>query len=66
MPHWVTIDIANVQRLRTTEQGDPPPSQIVQESILTTPLQSTVPPGIRPDLASVYPTADQMVAAYQK
>eukprot|EP00971_Amphidinium_carterae_P240122 4767282-Amphidinium_carterae.1 len=50
---WVTIDLANVQRLRTTEQGNPPPPQIVQESILTAPLQRTKPQGLQPDLASV-------------
>eukprot|EP00971_Amphidinium_carterae_P199966 3968854-Amphidinium_carterae.2 len=63
---WVSIDVANVQRLRTTEQGTPPPPQIVDESVLTTPLQNTVPPGIRPDLASVFVNADQMIAAYEK
>eukprot|EP00971_Amphidinium_carterae_P250599 4974883-Amphidinium_carterae.1 len=63
---WVTIDLANVQRLRTTEQGDPPPPQIVQESILTAPLQRTIPQGLQPDLASVFVNADQMVAAYEK
>eukprot|EP00971_Amphidinium_carterae_P176519 3499800-Amphidinium_carterae.1 len=63
---WVTIDLANVQRLRTTEQGSPPPPQIVQESILTAPLQRTIPQGPQPDLASVFVNADQMVAAYEK
>eukprot|EP00971_Amphidinium_carterae_P349230 6490911-Amphidinium_carterae.2 len=29
---WVSIDLANVQRLRTTEQGNPPPPEIVQET----------------------------------
>eukprot|EP00971_Amphidinium_carterae_P235549 4674367-Amphidinium_carterae.1 len=63
---WVTVDLANVQRLRTTGQGDPPPPQIVEESILTTPLQRTIPAGVQPDLASVFVNADQMVAAYEK
>eukprot|EP00971_Amphidinium_carterae_P007332 145301-Amphidinium_carterae.1 len=63
---WVTIDIANVQRLRTTEQGSPPPPQIVEESIQSTPLPRTIPTGVQPDLASVFINADQLVAAYEK
>eukprot|EP00971_Amphidinium_carterae_P223693 4438615-Amphidinium_carterae.1 len=34
---WVSIDWANVQRLRYTEQGNPPPPEIVQETVMTEP-----------------------------
>eukprot|EP00971_Amphidinium_carterae_P237324 4711123-Amphidinium_carterae.1 len=62
---WVSIDISNVQRLRTTGQGDPPP-EIVQESILTEPLQRTIPLGLRPDHATRFANADELIAAYEK
>eukprot|EP00971_Amphidinium_carterae_P351669 6492221-Amphidinium_carterae.1 len=63
---WVSIDLANVQRLRDTAQGNPPPPEIVQETLLTEPLPRMVPQGIQPDLASVFKNADEMVEAYQK
>eukprot|EP00971_Amphidinium_carterae_P133495 2644177-Amphidinium_carterae.1 len=48
-----------------TPEGDPPPPEIVQESILTEPLQRTIPQGLQPDLASVFVNADEMIAAYE-
>eukprot|EP00971_Amphidinium_carterae_P279564 5550046-Amphidinium_carterae.1 len=62
---WVSIDLANVQRLRDTAQGNPPPPEIVQETIMTEPLPRTVPQGIQPDLASVFRTA-VMITMYQR
>eukprot|EP00971_Amphidinium_carterae_P205876 4085675-Amphidinium_carterae.1 len=63
---WVSIDLANVQRLRNTEQGNPPPPEIVQETVQNEPLPRMIPQGLTPDLARAFVNADEMVAAYEK
>eukprot|EP00971_Amphidinium_carterae_P201961 4007284-Amphidinium_carterae.1 len=64
---WITVDLANVQRLRNAEQGNPPPPEIVRETVMTEPpARGCAPHGIQSDLASIFRNADEMVEAYQK